>query len=37
MVGWAGAPKGAPVSDKAGNANSVQSTTREVSISSGGH
>ncbi|ENA0612496.1 ash family protein, partial [Enterobacter bugandensis] len=28
MVGCAGASKNAPVSDKAGNANSVQSTTR---------
>ncbi|MCU1795994.1 hypothetical protein CUU45_01640 [Pectobacterium polaris] len=27
MVGWAGAPQGAPVANKAGKTNSVQSTT----------
>jgi len=33
MVGWAGAPQGAPVSSMAGNAKPAQSTTREIGIS----
>ncbi|HGX8654363.1 TPA: ash family protein [Escherichia coli] len=35
MVGWAGAPKGAPVSDNAGYANPVQFTTSEIGVSGG--
>ncbi|MFE4066553.1 ash family protein [Escherichia coli] len=35
MVGWAGAPKGAPVSDNAGYANLVQFTTSEIGVSGG--
>lgn len=30
MVGWAGAPQGAPVANKAGKTNSVQSTTHRL-------
>ncbi len=33
MVGWAGASQDAPVSDNAGYANPVQSTTREIGVS----
>ncbi|MXE16383.1 hypothetical protein FQ012_24720, partial [Escherichia coli] len=33
MVGWTGAPKGAPVSDNAGYANPVQFTTSEIGVS----
>ncbi|MEA9391684.1 ash family protein [Acerihabitans sp. TG2] len=33
MVGWAGAPQGAPVSSMAGNAKPAQSTTHEIGIS----
>ena len=36
MVGWTGAPKGAPVSDNAGYANPVQFTTSEIGVSGGG-
>ncbi|HKS34472.1 MAG TPA: ash family protein [Enterobacteriaceae bacterium] len=36
MVGWTGAPQGAPVPDKAGSSNPVQSTTREIGTSGGG-
>ncbi|MCA6984875.1 ash family protein [Pectobacterium brasiliense] len=36
MVGWAGAPQGAPVSDEAGKTNSVQSTTRKIGLFGGG-
>ncbi|MEF9120499.1 ash family protein [Escherichia coli] len=36
MVGWAGAPKGAPVSVCAGYANPVQFTTSEIGVSGGG-
>lgn len=36
MVGWAGAPKGAPVSVDAGYANPVQFTTSEIGVSGGG-
>ncbi|EPY0588448.1 Rha family phage regulatory protein [Escherichia coli] len=36
MVGWAGAPKGAPVSVDAGYANPVQFTTSEIGVSCGG-
>ncbi|MBJ3182011.1 ash family protein, partial [Salmonella enterica subsp. enterica serovar Stanley] len=36
MVGWVGAPKGAPVSDNAGYANPVQFTTSEIGVSGGG-
>ncbi len=37
MVGWAGAPKGAPVSVDAGYANPVQfTTTSEIGVSGGG-
>lgn len=32
MVGWIGAPKGAPVSDNAGYANPVQFTTSEIGV-----
>ncbi|EFL2124894.1 peptidase, partial [Escherichia coli] len=35
MVGWTGAPKGAPVSDNAGYANPVQFTTSEIGVSGG--
>ena len=35
MVGWTGAPKGAPVSDNAGYANPVQFTTSEIGASGG--
>lgn len=35
MVGWAGAPKGAPVSVDAGYANPVQFTTCEIGVSGG--
>lgn len=35
MVGWAGAPKGAPVSVDAGYANPVQFTTSEIGVSGG--
>ncbi|MFE8153316.1 ash family protein [Brenneria goodwinii] len=37
MVGWAGAPQGAPVSDEAGKTNSVQSTTRKIGLFGGGN
>lgn len=36
MVGWAGAPKGAPVSVCAGYANPAQFTTSEIGVSGGG-
>lgn len=36
MVGWMGAEKSAPVSDNAGYANPVQSTTSEIGVSGGG-
>ncbi|EJS6674101.1 ash family protein [Salmonella enterica] len=36
MVGWAVASQDAPVSSMAGNANSAQSATHEISISGGG-
>ncbi|EBZ0957971.1 peptidase, partial [Salmonella enterica subsp. enterica serovar Typhimurium] len=36
MVGWVGAPKGAPVSDNAGYANPAQFTTSEIGVSGGG-
>lgn len=36
MVGWAGAPKGAPVPFDAGYANPAQSATSEIGVSSGG-
>ncbi|EFL0894042.1 ash family protein [Escherichia coli] len=36
MVGWAGEPKGSPVSVDAGSANPVQSATSEISTSGGG-
>ncbi|TNL01765.1 peptidase [Kosakonia cowanii] len=36
MVGWVGAPKGAPVSDNAGYANPAQLTTSEIGVSGGG-
>ena len=36
MVGWAGAPQGAPVSVDAGYANPVQFTTSEIGVSGGG-
>ncbi|WP_201765880.1 ash family protein [Dickeya dadantii] len=36
MVGWAGAPQGAPVSDEAGKTNSAQSTTRKIGLFGGG-
>ena len=36
MVGWVGAPKGAPVSVDAGYANPVQFTTSEIGVSGGG-
>ena len=36
MVGWVGAPKGAPVSVCAGYANPAQSTTSEIGVSGGG-
>ncbi|MBN3057119.1 ash family protein [Pectobacterium brasiliense] len=36
MVGWAGAPQGAPVPDEAGKTNSVQSTTRKIGLFGGG-
>ncbi|MBO8133068.1 MULTISPECIES: ash family protein [Dickeya] len=32
MVGWAGAPQGAPVSCNAGKTNSAQSTTQDWSL-----
>jgi hypothetical protein len=32
MVGWAGAPQGAPVSSMAGKTNSVQSITRKIGL-----
>ncbi|WP_165934267.1 ash family protein [Sodalis ligni] len=32
MVGWAGAPQGAPVANEAGKTNSVQSTTRKIGL-----
>ena len=35
MVGWTGAPKGAPVSDNAGYANPVHFTTSEIGVSGG--
>ncbi|ECD2277600.1 peptidase, partial [Salmonella enterica subsp. enterica] len=35
MVGWVGAPKGAPVSDNAGYANPAQFTTSEIGVSGG--
>ncbi|EOK4696547.1 ash family protein [Escherichia coli] len=35
MVGWAGEPKGSPVSDNAGYANPVQFTTSEIGVSGG--
>ncbi|MFW0767460.1 ash family protein [Trabulsiella odontotermitis] len=37
MVGWAGAPQGAPVSCNAGSSNLVQSTTNEIGTSGGGY
>ncbi|HDL7480497.1 TPA: ash family protein [Yersinia enterocolitica] len=37
MVAQAGAPKGAPVSKKSGNANSVWATTQGISVSGGSH
>ncbi|EIG3913865.1 ash family protein, partial [Escherichia coli] len=36
MVGWAGGPKGSPVSVDAGSANPVQSATSEICTSGGG-
>ncbi|EIV0129974.1 Rha family transcriptional regulator [Escherichia coli] len=36
MVGWAGEPKGSPVSVDAGSSNPVQSTTSEIGTSGGG-
>ncbi|GEG28037.1 hypothetical protein EC150316_01191 [Escherichia coli O145:H28] len=36
MVGWAGEPKGSPVSVDAGSANPVQSATSEICTSGGG-
>ena len=36
MVGWVGAPKGAPVSVCAGYANPAQFTTSEIGVSGGG-
>ncbi|GME35492.1 MULTISPECIES: host cell division inhibitor Icd-like protein [unclassified Pantoea] len=36
MVGWMGAEQSAPVSDNAGYANPVQSTTSEIGVSGGG-
>ncbi len=36
MVGWAGAPQGAPVSSMAGKTNSVQSITRKIGLFGGG-
>ena len=36
MVGWAGEPKGSPVSDNAGSSNPVQFTTSEIGTSGGG-
>ncbi|EBP3213071.1 ash family protein [Salmonella enterica subsp. enterica serovar Portland] len=36
MVGWAGAPQGAPVANKAGKTNSVQSTTHKIGLLGGG-
>ncbi|WP_159565463.1 ash family protein [Budvicia diplopodorum] len=36
MVGWARASQGAPVSDKAGKVNLVQSTTHVIDLSGGG-
>ncbi|EFN7977706.1 hypothetical protein ED769_26020 [Escherichia coli] len=36
MVGWAGEPKGSPVSLSAGSANPVQSATSEICTSGGG-
>ncbi|MCW3190783.1 ash family protein, partial [Escherichia coli] len=36
MVGWAGEPKGSPVSVDAGYANPVQFTTSEIGVSGGG-
>jgi len=35
MVGWTGAPKGAPVSDNAGYANPVRAATSEIGVSGG--
>ena len=37
MVGWVGAPKGAPVSVCAGYANPAQFTTSEIGVSGGGY
>ncbi|WP_420340979.1 ash family protein [Trabulsiella odontotermitis] len=37
MVGWAGAPQGAPVSCNAGSSNPVQSITNEIGTSGGGY
>ncbi|MBJ4257866.1 host cell division inhibitor Icd-like protein, partial [Salmonella enterica subsp. enterica serovar Typhimurium] len=37
MVGWVGAPKGAPVSVCAGYANPAQFTTSEIGVSGGGN
>ncbi|EIL8817670.1 ash family protein [Salmonella enterica] len=36
MVGWAGAPQGAPVANKAGKVNSVQFHHHEIDLSGGG-
>jgi len=36
MVGWTGAPQGAPVACNAGSSNPVQSTTLEIGTSGGG-
>ncbi|WP_335337918.1 hypothetical protein [[Enterobacter] lignolyticus] len=37
MVGWAGAPQGAPVANKAGKTNSVQSATNKIGLLGGGY
>ncbi|MCF3696696.1 ash family protein, partial [Salmonella enterica subsp. enterica serovar Weltevreden] len=36
LVGWVGAPKGAPVSVCAGSANPAQFTTSDLGVSGGG-
>ncbi|WP_281986803.1 ash family protein [Escherichia coli] len=36
MVGWTGAPQGAPVSCNTGSSNPVQFTTNEIGTSGGG-
>ncbi len=35
MVGWTGAPKGAPVSDNAGYADPIEFTTSEIGVPGG--